>query len=155
MPAGRPTLLTPELVAQAEVLANDGLPLDMIADAIGVAPRTCQDWLKAAREGDSSDLKQQFLRVISTAHRNWAKSLVGSVRKSADDGNSWAATWILTHHPALRDHFSDAAAERRTERRTMATVLDAVAAVGLSPEQEQTLILQMQARGLGAEKPEG
>lgn len=65
------------------------------------------------------------------------------------------AAWLLTHSPFFRDEWSDAAAERRTERRTVATVLEAVAAAGLPADLERTLLLQMQARGLGATVQEG
>jgi len=65
------------------------------------------------------------------------------------------ARWWLTHNPSTRETWSDAAAERKTERRTVATVLEAVAATALTPDQERTLLLQMQARGLGAVQGEG
>lgn len=149
--AGRPTVLTAELVDKAAELANDGLPLDMIADAIGVHVNTCRNWLKAAREGDPCDLKQAFLWAISRAQRNWTKSLVGSVRAAADEGNAWAATWMLTHHPAMRDHFSDAAADRRVERRTVSETIAAIMAAGIPPEHERRILDFMDARGLTGE----
>ena len=80
---------------------------------------------------------------------------IRAIQRVTESQDPRDAQWWLTHHPTTRDDWSDAAAERRTERRTMATVLEAVAAAGLTPEQEQALLLQMQARGLGAEKPQG
>ena len=149
--AGRPSLLTPELVAKAEELADDGLPLAMIADAIGVHPTTCQKWLKAVRDGDTCELKQQFFGVISRAQRKMTKSYMGSVRAAADEGNAWAATWMLTHHPAMRDHFSDAAADRRVERRTVSETIAAIMAAGIPPEHERRILDFMDARGLTGE----
>lgn len=149
--AGRPSLLTPELLAQAEELAIDGLPLDMIADALGVTTKTCQNWIKAAKEGDPCDLKQAFFRAISMAQRKWTKSLLGSVRRSAEDGNAWAATWILTHHPAMRDHFSDAAADRRVERRIVSETLAAIVAAELPSEHLRRIVTEYKARGLTGE----
>jgi len=130
-------------------MAAEGLPLDMIADAIGVHRKTCHRWVREAEEQGADDLKVRFRAAVFEAYRNTAVAMLGCVTKSANDGNTWAATWMLTHHPALRDQFSDAAAERRVERRTMSAVVDAIAAAGLPVEQERTVLLQLQARGLG------
>ena len=131
-------------------MAAQGLPLDMIADAIGVHRKTCHRWVREAEEQDADELKVRFRAAVFEAYRNTAAEMLGCVTKSANDGNTWAATWMLTHHPALRDQFSDAAAERRVERRTMSAVVDAIAAAGLPVEQERTVLLQLQARGLGS-----
>jgi hypothetical protein len=134
----------------ANAMAAQGLPLDMIADAIGVHRKTCHRWVREAEEQDADELKVRFRAAVFEAYRNTAAEMLGCVTKSANDGNTWAATWMLTHHPALRDQFSDAAAERRVERRTMSAVVDAIAAAGLPVEQERTVLLQLQARGLGS-----
>ncbi|MFZ9061103.1 MAG: hypothetical protein ACO218_07770 [Steroidobacteraceae bacterium] len=133
----------------ASAMAAQGLPLDMIADAIGVHRKTCHRWVREAEEQDADELKVRFRAAVFEAYRNTAAEMLGCVTKSANDGNTWAATWMLTHHPALRDQFSDAAADRRVERRTMSAVVDAIAAAGLPVEQERTVLLQLQARGLG------
>jgi hypothetical protein len=130
-------------------MAAQGLPLDMIADAIGVHRKTCHRWVREAEDEDADELKVRFRAAVFEAYRNTAAEMLGCVTKSANDGNTWAATWMLTHHPALRDQFSDAAADRRVERRTMSAVVDAIAAAGLPVEQERTVLLQLQARGLG------
>ena len=155
MPAGRPSKLTPELVERTRELAQEGLPLDLIADSIGVHRMTCTRWLREAEEKGPDSLEHKFRLAISIADAEYCKDLAGYVKKSAENGNAWSATWLLTHHPRLRDHFSDAAAERKTERRTVATVLEAVTAAGLPADLERNLLLQMQARGLGAPPVEG
>lgn len=155
MPAGRPSKLTPELVERAREIAADGLPVELIAEQIGVHRTTCSRWIREAEEKDDDSLHSQFRSAISIADAEYCRSLMVGLKASADNGNPWSATWLLTHHPRLRDHFSDAAAERKTERKTVATVLEAVAAAGLPPELERTLLLQMQARGLGAAVQEG
>ncbi len=80
---------------------------------------------------------------------------MGGLKKQATDGNAWAATWLLTHHPRLRDHFSDAAIDRRIEKRTVASIIDAIAAAGLPPDQERAVLLQIQARGLAGDQSVG
>ena len=138
----------------ASVLAARGLPLDMIADAIGVHRRTCDRWVREAQEEDADELKKSFRAAVLEAHRHMATDMLDCVTKSAGDGNTWAATWMLTHHPALRDQFSDAAADRRIERRTMASVVAAISAAGLPSDLERSVLLNLQARGLGAGQPD-
>ena len=104
---------------------------------------------------EENSLKVQFRKAINDSAVALAKTQLSNLRDQAAEGSTQAATWLLTHHPALRDHFSDAAAERRTERKTVATVLEAVTAAGLPADMERTLLLQMQARGLGAAAQEG
>lgn len=152
MPAGRPSKLTPELVAQARELSSEGLPIDLIADRLQVGRRTAHTWVQNADAKGEGSLEYQFRQAIFLSDAEQCSNLLTGLRKSADNGNPWSATWLLTHHPRLRDHFSDAAAERKVERRTMATVLDAVAAAGLPADLERTLLLQLQARGLGAQQ---
>ena len=153
MPAGRPSALTPEAVRTASVLAAQGLPLNMIADAIGVHRKTCDRWVREAEdEGNTDALKTQFRAAVFEAHRNTAIEMLGCVTKSATEGgNTWAATWLLTHHPALRDQFSDAAAERRAVQRTLTGVVAAIDAAGLSDDQRNRLLLTMQAQGIGVQ----
>ena len=150
MGAGRPSLLTPELLATVSELADRGLPLDMIADAINVNRKTCARWVREVDNGDDSELKKQFRALILKAEQNLAASLVGSVRQAAVDGDSRAATWMLTHHPAMRDTWSDAAATRREVQAVLQTVVQTIQASDLTPEQQDHLLLRMQAAGLGA-----
>jgi hypothetical protein len=149
---GRPTALTPEAVRTASVLAARGLPLDMIADAIGVHPKTCNRWVREAEEENADDLKKSFRSAVLEAHRNMAGQMLDCVTKSAtEDRNTWAATWMLTHHPALRDQFSDAASERRAIQRTLGEVVTAIEQQpDLTDDQRTRLLLSLQARGLGS-----
>jgi hypothetical protein len=139
-------------VETASALAAEGLPLDFIADAIGVHRKTCLRWVREAEEDGADELKIKFRSAVFAAHRNTATALLTSIRKSATGGNVWAATWMLTHHPAFRDHFSDAAAERRAVQRTLADVVAAIDAAGLTDDQRNRLLLTMQAQGLGVQR---
>jgi len=153
---GRPSKLTTELVTKARQEAANGLPLALIADRLGIGRRTAQTWIRDAEIKGEDSLEYQFRRAIFIADAEECKNLVTCLRDAAlppegskKDPNVWAATWLLTHHPRLRDHFSDAAAERRVERKTLAQVVDAIASAGLTPGDERRVLLQIQARGLG------
>ena len=154
MTAGRPSLLTPELVARAREQAKHGFPVALIADELGIGRSTASRWIQVADEKGPDSLEYKFREAIFLADTEKCKTLLVGLESAASTGNAWAATWLLTHHPRLREHFSDAAADRRAERKTMATVLEAVAAVDLPAELEHALLLQMQARGLGTQAPE-
>lgn len=154
--AGRPTKLTTELVARAKQEAAHGFPVALVADRLGIGRSTASRWIQSADEKGEDSLEYQFREAIFLADAEKCQKLlsglqiaaVGDVEKGIAP-NAWAATWLLTHHPRLRDHYSDAAAERRTERKTVAQVVEAVAAAGLSAEDERRVLLQIQARGLG------
>ena len=161
MPAGgRPSKLTSELVQAARLEAAHGLPVALIADRLGIGRTTAHTWIRNADVKGEESLEYQFRSAIFLADAEECQKLLGGLRKSAagtDDtpGNAWAASWLLTHHPRLRDFFSDAAAERRTERKTVATVVDAIVAAGLAPDDERRVLLQINARGLGTQAVEG
>ena len=121
-----------------------------ISRALGVHHCTVRDWMQKGEAEDADPLFRSFSIAIHDALLVAEKGLT----KKIAEGEPKDAAWLLTHSPFFRDEWSDAAAERKTERRTVATVLEAVAATGLTPDQERTLLLQMQARGLGAAPPE-
>lgn len=138
-------MLTPDAVHVASSMAAQGLPLNMIADAIGVHRKTCHRWVREAEEPNADELKIRFRAAVFEAYRNTAADMLGSIKKSAGDGNVWAATWMLTHHPAFRDEFSDAAAERRIAAAAMMPVAKALAT--LPAEQRLSLIMAIEAEG--------
>jgi hypothetical protein len=150
VPGGRPSTLTDELIAKAQQMADLGLPHALMAPRLGVAKTTWERWIKKGRESDDSTNEGRLWGVINRGASKIAESYLQSLHGQAELGNVNAITWLLTHHPITRDQFSDAAAERRVERRTMSAVVDAIAAAGLPPEQERTVLLQLQARGLAA-----
>lgn len=142
--------LTADLIPRARELAELGLPLALIADALGVHRGTLHRWRKeAGPEGLERDLSD----AIQEGQRAGMLRLLGQIREAG--AADWrAAAWALTHDPVAREHFSDAAAERRTERKTMGAVVDALAAAALTPADERRVLLQFQARGLGTGDPE-
>jgi len=148
VPAGRPSLLTEEVIAKAQQMADLGLPHAFMASRLGIAKTTWERWIQKGRDSDESTNEGRLWGVINRGVSKIAESYLQSLHGQAESGNVNAITWLLTHHPITRDQFSDAAAERRVERRTMSTVVDAIAAAGLPAEQERTVLLQLQARGL-------
>lgn len=132
-------------------MADLGLPDNLMPTRLGIPPRTWKRWVSKGKRAD--DCSSPEARLWHTIHRGaseLAQKYLGSLHGQAAQGNVSAITWLLTHHPVTRDEFSDAAADRRVERRTMASVVDAIASSGLPPEQERLLLLNLQARGLGA-----
>jgi|LakMenEpi03Aug12_release.lakeMendotaPanAssembly.Ray.scaffolds.fasta_scaffold992900_2 hypothetical protein len=115
-----------------------------IARSIGVHHCTIRDWLDKGEDPDSPELFRRFSESIHEALLTAEKNLTEKITS----GEPKDAAWMLTHSPFFREEWSDAAAERRAERRTMSTVVDAIAAAGLPAEQERTVLLQLQARGL-------
>lgn len=124
----------------------------MVASACKVSLSTVNLWLQQGRKGTGNNLHTLFSDAIHEGHYQAERRAVDIIVGSDDP--KWLAWW-LTHNPTTRETWSEAAAERKTERKTVGTVLEAMAASGLTPEQERTLLLQMQARGLGAVQQEG
>ncbi|MEB3165382.1 MAG: hypothetical protein VKO65_01795 [Cyanobacteriota bacterium] len=146
MAGGRPSTLTTDLIAAAVEVAQHCPSYVAIGRAVGVSSKTIRLWMQEGRADDAEPLKRQFCAAIQEAI---LRSEVNLTRKIAA-GEARDAAWLLTHSPFFRDEWSDAAADRRVERRTMAAVVDAIASAKLPPEQERLLLLNLQARGLGA-----
>lgn len=146
--------LTPEVVARARDLAADGLPLASIAAGCGVGYSSLRWWLKRARDGEGSDLELALLSAMQEGAADGERELLGRIRGAA--AAEWkAAAWLLSHSPRWREHFSDAGYERRAERQTLAAVVQAITATGLTLEDQRRLLLQLRAHALGAPEPEG
>lgn len=144
---GRPSLLTPEMVRIAGEVAATGGAIPTIANACGVSVPTVKNWMRQGKEQQSPE----SIAFLSAIQDGTHIAEIEAIKKICTSRDPRDAQWWLTHHPTTRETWSDAAADRRAERKTMATVLEAMAAAGLPADLEQALILQMQARGLGAQ----
>lgn len=140
--------LSPEAPARARELAALGLPLGAIAEALGIHRSTLHRWrTEAAAEGLERDLSD----AIHDGHQQGETALVQRLHRAAAEGDTRAAQWLLTHAPAWRDRWSDAAATRRAVADTLREVVGVLMGSDLPPEQIERLLLALQARGLGAQ----
>lgn len=150
MPAGRPSTLTDEVLAKVQQMADMGLPHTLMPSRLGVAPTTWKRWMKQGRDADESTNEGKLWAIIDRGASKIAQSYLQSLHGQAESGNVNAITWLLTHHPIMRDQFSDAAATRREVQAVLSTVVQAIQGSDLTPEQQDHLLLRMQAAGLGA-----
>ena len=139
------------MVRIAGEVAAAGGAIPTIADACGVSVPTVKNWMRQGKEQQSPE----SIAFLSAIQEGTHTAEIEAIKKVCASRDPRDAQWWLTHHPRTRETWSDAAADRRAERKTMATVLEAVAAVDLPAELEHALLLQMQARGLGTQAPEG
>ncbi|MFZ9967756.1 MAG: hypothetical protein ACO3IN_12280 [Steroidobacteraceae bacterium] len=149
MAGGRPSTLTDDVIAKAQQMADLGLPYALMPSRIGVPPATWKRWIKNGRDADESTNEGRLWAVINNGASKLAESYLQSLHGQAELGNVNAITWLLTHHPILRDNFSDAAATRREVQATLQAVVQAIQGSDLTPEQQDHLLLRMQAAGLG------
>ena len=146
VPAGRPSKLTAEVVQTAREISEQGGALDTVARACKASISTIKAWMLKAERGIGSELENQFLAAIQEGRHLAEIRAIKIITGSLDPRD---AQWWLTHNPTTRETWSDAAADRRVERKTIATVMDALASAGLTPDDERRVLLQIQARGLG------
>jgi hypothetical protein len=76
-------------------------------------------------------------------------ALAAVVADAAARGCSRSAQWLLEHHPAHRPVWSDQGAVHRALHQLLGAVADGIATSGLSIDDQQRVILAMQARGAG------
>lgn len=148
MPAGRPSKLTPELIEEVARYASRGLPEAMIRQIVNVSDTTWRAWVKEAESPDPPELNTRFLRAIQEGPPKIVDAYLGSLHNQATQGSVPAITWLLTHHPKFRDHFSDAAATRRELQKAMCSVAQIIESSSLSPEQRLELFTRLGAVGL-------
>lgn len=150
MAGGRPSKLTEELLADIEKLCARGLPDSMVRAVADVSDRTWRRWLEDAETAEPDSLLYRFRRATQSGVAKVNNRYLGYLHEQAENGNVNAITWYLTHHPKLREVWSDAAATRREVQATLQAVVQAIQASDLTPEQQDHLLLRMQAAGLGA-----
>jgi hypothetical protein len=154
---GRPTKLTPEAVEIAARLSAQGCSIPTIAQEIGVHKVSIYNWIKDGEEA-RSDLARQFLYAIQSGagkvEQTCLNALARALHSEECRDSTPAAQWMLTHHPKLRDRWSDAAATRREVDRVIGMVATGVANSGLTPEQKQAVLLSIRASGVGLDDAE-
>lgn len=149
---GRNRKLTPELIEKVRGLVPSGAPDKTIAAACGIDDTTWRKWVKRARDGVGDELEIAFFAAIQEGRAEGELTHL----KKIHGGDSKDSQWLLTHSPHWRNNWSDNAAAQRACNRQLDTVVAAIEATqSLSTEQKHDLLLQLQARGLGAALPTG
>jgi hypothetical protein len=138
--------LNAQLIEKAGKLAALGWSQRNIAEACGVTEEILCIWLSNAKGDSPTDLELQLFQVIQEAAAAGEEALVAKIA----NGDTRDAQWLLTHSARWRDRWSDAAATRREVLNTLTTVVQIIQQSELTPEQQDRLLLQMQAAGLGS-----
>ena len=121
--------------------------------------------LAAGPEGEPAALQRVFPRFGTGSDRKPAvtlscpvmsilgcvatdpEALVAAIANSA--GVDWrASAWLLEHLPQHRELYGDLAHDQRLKRELLARVVAAIAAAALAPEDEQRVLLQLQAHAV-------
>lgn len=116
---GRPTVLTKSVIKRLADAIASGQTHASACREVGIARSSFQKWLSDA-EGSDDPLLIQLSDAITRARASAESEAVSKIRSSDD----WrAASWWLTHHPATRETWSDAAAQRKAEDAVLAEVV--------------------------------
>lgn len=149
---GRPGGPTIDKINELERLIGAGLSQSAACAVAGIPHRTFDLWLSEAQAGKPG-LYVEFLRAITRARGRAEAGAIARIQK-ADDWR--AASWWLSHHPATRDRWSDAGAERRTEQRILGEVVKVLEhELAGDPQLRHRLFTAMIAAGLGEIPREG
>ena len=148
--------IDPRFLATADRLASAGLSLRDIAAGLKVSNSWLHARLSAAKAGTGTPEDADLLDCIQGAQMRGQMSLVESLIKNAKEGDSRAATWLLSHAPSTRGRWSEAAAVRRESERLMGVVggvvQDAKQRGWITPDAERLLLLSLGAAGLRMER---
>jgi hypothetical protein len=75
-------------------------------------------WLDNAKTADRYTRRgTHFCSYSTKAQATGGMRLMSKIAEQADDGDLKASTWMLTHAPAFRAHYSDNAAVTRAKAR--------------------------------------
>lgn len=140
--------LSPELIARVRELAATGLPVASIAAGVGCHRSQLWEWRKRGEDGTGSQLEADLADAIREGRAEGERAIVARLAASRDGAD---ARWLLTHSPAWRDGWSDAAAERRALAAQCGRVMQALDSAALPPEVERRLLLHLRAAGVGVE----
>ena len=135
--------LNASLIERAGKLAALGWSQRAIAEACNVSEFQFSEWLNSS---SPTELESQLSQAIQDAATAGEEALVAKIAQ----GDTRDAQWLLTHSARWRDRWSDAAATRRELNNLLAAVVQVVQQSELTPEQQDHLLLRMQAAGLGS-----
>ena len=135
--------LNASLIEKAGKLAALGWSQRAIAEACCVSEFQFSQWLNSS---DPTELESQLCQAIQEAATAGEEALVAKIAQ----GDTRDAQWLLTHSARWRERWSDAAATRRELNNLLSAVVQVVQQSDLTPEQQDHLLLRMQAAGLGS-----
>ena len=138
--------LNDDVIKKVRILAEFGAPLQHIAPAAGISYRLLHDAVSNARQGKGTHQEVQLLQAIEEGRAKGGMRLIGKVAEQADSGDLKAATWMLTHSPAFRDHYSDSAAINRARQEGVEMTLRALLDANLPKDLERDLLLRIKAQ---------
>lgn len=138
--------LNANLIEKAARLAALGWSQRNIAEACGVSEWQFSEWMNSAVGPEPTTLETQLSQAIQEAAASGEEALAAKIA----NGDTRDAQWLLTHSARWRDRWSDAAATRREVINTLTTVVQVIQQSDLTPEQQDQLLLRMQAAGLGS-----
>jgi len=138
--------LNPNLIEKAARLAALGWSQRNIAEACGVSDEIFRLWLSNAQGDTPTELELCLFGAIQEAAAAGEEALAAKIA----NGDTRDAQWLLTPSARWRDRWSDAAATRREVLNTLSTVVQIIQQSDLTPEQQEQILLRMQAAGLGA-----
>jgi hypothetical protein len=145
-PARRHYKLNDDVIKKVRFLAEFGAPLEHIAPAAGVSFAALRMWLDNAKGPNPTREEVAILAAINEGRSKGGMRLINKIAEQADEGDFKAATWMLTHSPAFRDHYSDSAAANRARQEGIEAAVQAIAEAGLAPEQERDILLRITAK---------
>jgi transcriptional regulator with XRE-family HTH domain len=139
--------LSSDLIERAARLTALGWSRAAVAEACGVGVSTLWEWLQNAETDQATELEVELLKAIQEAGSAGEERLAAKIA----DGDTRDAQWLLTHSALWRDRWSDAAATRREVYKALTGVVQVIQQSDLTPEQQDRLIMRMQAAGIGAQ----
>jgi len=138
--------LNAELIEKVRVLSEYGGAIEHIAPAVGVSYQSLHLWLHNAKGDNPTELELKLLEAFQEGRAVGAHKYIKIITDCAQEGDSKSAQWMLTHSPAYRKNYSDNAAVTRARAEGIEAAVSAIAEANLTPEQERTILLRIQAK---------
>ena len=145
-PARRHYKLNDDVIKKVRFLAEFGAPLQHIAPAAGVSYDLLWQSLKNAKGPDPTPEELKLSEAIEAGRAAGGMRLINKIAEQAENGDMKASTWMLTHSPAFRDHYSDSAAANRARHEGIDAAVQAIADANLPPDVERDLLLRITAK---------
>jgi len=145
-PARRHYKLNDDVIRKVRFLAEFGAPLEHIAPAAGITYVTIWQSLKNAKGPNATPQEIKLSKAIEEGRAAGGLRLISKIAEQADNNDLKASTWMLTHAPAFRDHYSDSAAMNRARQEGVEMAVQAIADAKLPPDVERDVMLRIAAK---------